>query len=175
MKKWMYVIFPGVMLGLFLVVYFTHVEEAHAREQALIKKVADERAAEAEKKKQAEARAAEDAAKRAAEREAEDKKKEEDRRKKQEAADKDLRDRMAEASGRADKFSKEVNDLTVELDRLYKQREALIRESFEMAKQVEAARVAKRNAELQQQHLTRMIASRADTSAMAQVPPPPSR
>lgn len=175
MKKWMYLIFPGVMLGLFLVVYTSHVKEAEDREQQRIAKMDADRKAEAQKKKEAEELAAQDAAKRQKEREEEERKKDEERRRKQEAADKDVRDRTAEARAKGDKASKDVNQLEIDLDRMRKEREALIREDFELAKQVEAARVAKRNAELRQQHLTQMIASRADSSSMASMPPPAAK
>jgi len=34
MKKWMYLIFPSVMLAGFLVIYFSHKEKAEAKERA---------------------------------------------------------------------------------------------------------------------------------------------
>jgi hypothetical protein len=173
MKKWMYVIFPGIMLGLFLIVYTTHVKEAERKEQERIVKMEAQRKEEAEKKKKNEEAAAADAKKRQEEREAEERKKEADRRRKQEAADQDVRDRTAKARAEGDTFAKTVSQEEVELDRLHKQRDQLSRETFELSKAVEADRVAKRNAELQQQHLTEMLANRAASSPMAQVPPPP--
>jgi hypothetical protein len=173
MKKWMYVIFPGIMLALFLVVYTSHVKDAEERERQRIAKMESDRKAEEDKKKEAEKLAAEDAKKRQIEREQEDRKKEEERRRRQEAADKEVRDKTAEYRGKADTAAKQVNQAELELDRLHKLKEQTSREDFDLAKQVELARVAKRNAELQEQHLTQMIANRADSSGMAQMPPPP--
>lgn len=173
MKKWMYVIFPGIMLALFLIVYTSHVKEAEQREKERIAKAEEMRKQEQAKKEEAERLAAEDAKKRQQERDEAERKKEEERRAKQEAADKEVRDRTAEYKAKADGFAKKANELEVELDRLHKQKEQASRDDFETAKQVELARVAKRNAELQEQHLMQMIAQRADASAMAQMPPPP--
>lgn len=173
MKKWMYIVFPGIMLALFLVVYTTHKKEAEEREALRERKVQEKLEADKQQKQIAEERAAEDAKKRAAERDAEDRKKEEDRKKKQAAIDKDIADETARFKSEADKSAKDASNLEIELDRLHKEKDALGRDDFELAKQVELARVAKRNAELQEQHLTAMIAQRADTSAMARMPAPP--
>ncbi len=175
MKKWMYVIFPGVMLVLFLIVYTSHVKEAEERERQRIANVEKQRQEEEAKKAEAERLAAEDAKKRQVEREQEERKKEEDRQRKQDAADKEVSDKTAEYRAKADAAQKQVNALELELDRLHKNKEQASRDDFDTAKQVELARVAKRNAELQEQHLTQMIAARADTSMMAQMPPPPAK
>lgn len=175
MKKWMYLVFPGVMLGLFLVFYSTHVKEAELREENAKRVAMEKLEKEKLEKKIAEQRAAEDSAKRQAEREAEEKKKEDDRRRKQEAADKEVRDQTAEYRAEADKSAKLVAQHEITLDKLRQAREQLVREEIEVAKQVELARVAKRTAELQQQRLTQQIATRADSSSMAQLPPPPAK
>ena len=88
MKKWMYLIFPGAMLGLFLVFYFSHQKETEARESARQATIAKKKADDDRQKQDAENRARADAAKKQAEREAEEKKKDEDRRAKQAAIDK---------------------------------------------------------------------------------------
>ena len=173
MKKWMYVIFPGIMLALFLVVYTSHVKEAEQREQARLQKVAEERKADEAKKKQAEALAAADAKKRQEEQKVEEAKREAEQEAKIAKRDKDLADAIAKYRGRADGFAKQADALEIELDRLHKEKEQLSRNDFEMAKQVELARVAKQNAEMQEQHITEMIAQRAATSSMAVMPPPP--
>jgi monoamine oxidase len=173
MKKWMYVIFPGIMLGLFLIVYTSHVKEAEEREQRRLVAIEEKRKEDEAKKKKAEELAAEDAKKRQEERDAEEAKKEADRRRKQEAADKEVADKTAEYRGKADNFAKKVSQAEIELDRLHKERETANREDLELAKRVELAEVAKQNAELREQHLMQMIAMRADQSTMAQMPPPP--
>ncbi len=173
MKKWMYLVFPGIMLAIFLVLYTTHKKEAEEREKARTAKLAADIELEKQKKKENEERARIDAEKRQKEREEEERKKEAERRRKQEAADKEVRDATAQYRAEADKLAKEAGQLEIELDRLHKEKDQLGRREFDLAKQVELARVAKRNAELQQQHMTAMIAQRAETSAMARMPPPP--
>ena len=63
--------------------------------------------------------------------------------------------------------------MTIELENLHRQKDALIREGFEKAKKVEAAAVARRNAEMEIQRLVQMLANRADQTLMAKMPPPP--
>ena len=65
MKKWMFVIFPGAMLAIFLVFYLSHAKEMDEREAARAAKVAhDQQEADAKKKRDEEA-AHQDAVKRA--------------------------------------------------------------------------------------------------------------
>lgn len=173
MKKWMYLIFPGIMLGAFLVVYLSHVEEAEKREQSRLLAAQQKLEKEMQEKKEAEARAAEDAKKRQEEREAEEAKKAEERRRKQEAADKEIQDAIAELHAESDKSAQQAAQLEIELDRLHKEKDLLGREEFDLAKQVEAARTAKRTTELQQQHFTQVLAQRAANSTLAAMPPPP--
>ncbi len=99
MKKWMYLIPPTIMLGLFMIVYFSHVEKTHAKEKA-----------------------------------------------------------------KADLIAKEKDKLS--------------RETFDLAKQVELARIARRNAELEIQRVTEMIHRRASDSALVKppvIPPAPAK
>jgi hypothetical protein len=173
MKKWMYVIFPGLMLAGFLVIWATHKKEVEEREAQRI--VANQKKAEEEsaKKKEAEARAAEDARKRQAEHEKEEADKEAKRIAKQAEEDKKVKDATDEALGRIDKFGKQASQLEIELDALRKQKETLSRQTFDMARRVELARIAKRNAELEEQRMTAMIQQRANQSLLTQPPPPP--
>lgn len=178
MKKWMYVIFPGLMLVGFLVVYVAHEKEAKLKEERQLKALADKQAEDARKKKESEELAAADAAKRQAEREAEAKKKEDERAAKQAAIDKGVADETAKAKSDADASAKKAAQLEIELDKLRKEKDQLQKADFELARRVEAARVAKRTMELREQHMMRMIAERADQSHMAQMPalpPPPKR
>jgi hypothetical protein len=173
MKKWIYLAFPGVMLALFLVVWFAHEKDADARDkqrlEAKAKKLEDEKQAKAA----AEKKAREEAAQRQKEREEEDRKKEDERRAKQAKADKEVKDAYDAAVAEGDRYQKELNNLEVELDRLHKAKDLASRQAFDLAKQVELARVAKRNAELEEQRMTDMIARRAAESTMAAMPPPP--
>lgn len=174
MKKWMYLILPGVMLAGFLVVYFSHREKAEAKERAHIAQVAKEKSEAEEKKKVAEAKAREDAKKRQEERDAEEKKKEAEKAAKQAADDKKVRDQTAEYTAKADAAAKQVNNLEVELDRLRKEKDKTSRESFDLAKQVELTRIARRTAELEIQRMTEMVTRRASESSMTRPPPIPA-
>ena len=174
MKKWMYLIFPSVMLAGFLVIYFSHKEKSEAKERAHIAQVAKEKADADEKKKAAEAKAREDARKRQEERDAEEKKKTEEKEAKQAADDKKVRDQTAEYTAKVDANQKQVNALEAELDRLRKEKDQTSREAFDLAKQVELARIARRNAELEIQRMTEMVARRAAESSLTRPPALPT-
>lgn len=178
MKKWMYLIPPTIMLGLFTIVYFSHVEKREAKEKAKVEKIAKEKAELDQKKKIAEAKAREDTKKRNEERDAEEAKKEKEKIDKQAANDKEVRDATAQYNAEADKFAKEAATLEIELDRLRKDKDKLSRETFDLAKQVELARIARRNAELEIQRVTEMIHRRASDSALVKppvIPPAPAK
>jgi len=177
MKKWMYLIFPGAMLAAFVVLYLSHKEKTEIKERAHVAQVAKERADAEEKKKVAEAKAREDAKKRQDERDAEEKKKEAEKAAKQAADDKKVRDQTAEYTTKADAASKQVSALEIELDRLRKEKDKTAREAFDLAKQVELARIARRTAELEIQRMTKMITKRASESSLTKppvVPAPPA-
>lgn len=173
MKKWMYLIAPGLMLAGFIVLYFSHAEALHQKEAALKAKIEQERIEAEEKKKVAEAKAREDAKKRQEERDAEEKKKQDEKAARQAADDQKVRDQTAEYTGKANAAAKQVAALEIELDRLRKEKDKTSREAFELAKQVELARIARRNAELEIQRMTEMVSRRAAESSMTKPPLPP--
>lgn len=170
MKKWMYLIFPGLMLVVFIFVYFSHVEKTHAKEKAIAAKIEKDRAEADAKKKAAEAKAREDAKKRQEERDAEEKKKEDDKATKQAVDDKKVRDQTAEYTSKGDAAQKQVNTLEIELDRIRKEKDKTSREAFEIAKKVELARIARRNAELEIQRMNEMVIRRASNSSLTRPP-----
>ena len=173
MKKWMYIIFPGAMLGLFLVFFLSHTKEAEAnekvRQEVLAKKIAEDAA----KKKADEDRARVDAEKRAADRAAEDAAKEAKKIAAQAAIDKDVKDATDKALAEAAASQKTIDGLEAELERLHKQKDQLSREGFDIAKQVEAAKVAKRTAELEIQRTVDLVAKKSQESFLTRMPPPP--
>ena len=170
MKKWMYLIFPGAMLVGFIFVYFSHVEKTHAKEKAIAAKIAKDRSEAEAKKKSAESKAREDAKKRQDERDAEEKKKEEEKAAKQAIDDKKVRDQTAEYTTKGDATQKQVNAHEVELDRIRKEKDKTSRESFDIAKRVELARIARRNAELEIQRMNEMVIRRASESSLTRPP-----
>jgi hypothetical protein len=173
MKKWLYVLAPAAMLAVFLFFYAASRTEARNKEVAHQAEVARLKAEADQKKQEAEARAKADAQQREAEREVAEAKAAKD---KQDKYDTEMRRIQAEtdkANALAETYSRQVSELTIELDTLNKQKDQLTREGFEEAKKVELAQVARRNAEMEVQRMVDMIANRADQSLMAKMPPPP--
>ena len=173
MKKWMYLIFPGAMLGLFLVIFLSHTKEAEAREhtrlEAMTKKIADDAA----KKKEDEARARKDAEERAAKRAEEEAQKEREKLAKQLAIDKEIKDATDKAIAEEAAHQKTIERLDAELEQAHRRKDQLSRETFEMAKQVELAKVAKRTAELEVQRTVELVVRRTDEGYLTRLPPPP--
>jgi hypothetical protein len=179
MKKWMYVLAPTVMLLGFVFIFRAHVEEAKIKERATAARIEKERADAEAKKKAAEAKAREDAKKRQDERDAEERKKEAEKVAKQAADDKKVKDQTAEYTAKGAVAQKQVDALEAELAKLRKDKDATSRDSFEIAKKVELARVARRNAELDIQRMTEMVSRRAADSSLTRPPviptPPPAK
>jgi hypothetical protein len=173
MKKWMYLIFPGAMLGLFLVFFLSHQKESDARDKARAEIVAQKEAADKAKKQEAERKAQEDAKKRQAEREAEEAAKLAAKVAKQAAADKEVSDDTKKAIDAGAASQKQLTKLEADLDALRKSKDKATREAFDLAKQVELAKVAKRNAEFEIQRTTEMVSRRASDSSLTRMPPPP--
>lgn len=173
MKKWIYLVIPAVLLGLFLVFYFAHQKEAVVREQTRATALAQKQAELKKQKDLAENKAKQQAIETQRQREEEDRKKEKDRRDKQMAADKQISDETNGYLAEGKKSQQESAALEIERDRLYKEKDRVGREAFDLAKQAELAKVARRNAELEEQRMIEMIARKATDSAMAKMPPPP--
>ncbi len=173
MKKWLYLVLPVAMLGIFLVFYFANLKETEEKERMHAEKAAaDQRAADA-KKAEAEEKARKDAVRRAEEKAKEDAAKEAEKAAKWKKEGDQIASDTAEAVLRTDKATKEANDLDIKLDALHRQKDAENRAMFDATKQVEKSRVDRQNAEFEIQRLTDMVAKRASTSSMANPPPPP--
>lgn len=169
-----YIIVPVVLLGVFLFFYNGALKEMAAKEvakqeeAAKVKKAEDERRAEIEKK------AAEDAKRRQAEREAEDRAKEQKKIKEYEDAMRQLKDEADKYLAEADKNQKDANALELQLNELRSLKEKTNRETFELAKQVELAKIARRNAELEIQRMVDVVGQKVGASSFAAMPPPPA-
>jgi chromosome segregation ATPase len=173
MKKWMYVLGPGIMLAVFMFFYLASKEETEARLKAE-KAHKEEVAKEAEQKKQlAEAKAREDAERRNAERAADEARIAKEKQDRYDADMRRIKDDTDKANASAADSAAKVSELTIELDTLHKQKDSLTREGFDLAKRVEMAAVARRNSEIEIQRMVEMIANRADQSSMTKMPPPP--
>jgi len=173
MKKWMYLISVGGMLAVFLFFYYSNLKEAEIRDKQRAAENAQKLKAEADRKAAIEAKAREDAERRAAERAAEDAKKEAAKIAKWEAESRRIQEQTDSFNAKADAASKQASALEIELNTLRTNKEKLNRETFEIEKQVERARIEKRNAELEIQRMTDMIAKKAADSMLTRVPAPP--
>ncbi len=72
-----------------------------------------------------------------------------------------------------DDYTKKINELELQLVEIRQLKDRTTNEALALTEQIELARIAKRNAELEVQRLTDMVAERAAKSAMTQMPPPP--
>lgn len=174
---YLYILVPAVLLVAFLftpsVGYFAAQKQIAAKAARLEKEKAEKKAEEDRKRKEVEAKAAEDARARQAQREAEEKAKAEKREKDYKDAIDKLQADIDAFNAEADKFAKEAADLEIQLTRLRARKEQVTREAFELAKQVELAKINRRNAEMEIQRMVDMVAQRLNASSLAAPPPPP--
>jgi hypothetical protein len=160
----LYVIVPLLLTLAFGGVYLVHRKEAAAKAEIARVEAARAAADEAAKKAEAERQAREDADRRAAERLAEEKRKEEEKRAKWEAVGKQIVDDTAAYQAQADKNAAEIKALETKLAALRAEKDQMSQTVFDAAKELEAARIAKRNAELEIQRLVEMTARKAGTT-----------
>jgi chromosome segregation ATPase len=132
------------------------------------------KAADEAKKKVAEEKAREDSARRSAERAAEDSKREAEKIAKWQSESKKIQDDIDKAQADSDLYNKEVAALELTLDSLKKSKDKASRESFDLVKQVERAKVDRRNAEIEIQRLTEMVSRRAAESSLTRPPAIPT-
>ncbi|MDP2138309.1 MAG: hypothetical protein Q8J74_10700 [Candidatus Didemnitutus sp.] len=168
-----YLIVPFVLLGAFVVFYKGALKEMEAKELRKQQQLAQVQAADDARRVELERRASEDARKRQEQRDAEERAKEEKK-------ERDYQDMMAQLSSEtsgyvveADAFQREINALEVQLGEMRTSKEKTNNEVFELAKQVELAKISRRNAELEIQRMVDMVAQRLGASSLAQIPPPP--
>ncbi len=173
MKKWIYLVFPGIMLGIFLIFFTANNKERQERSRIQMEAKAKKEADEKRAKEEAERLAREDAARKQQERDAEAKAKEDERIAKQAKVDAEIKADTDAARAETERFANEAKALEAELERTRKEIDQQTRATFDLAKQVEMAKVARRNAELETQRMVEMISHRAAQSLMANPPPPP--
>lgn len=156
-----YLIIPVVLLALFGGVYWNHIGHSKAESRAKAAAAFEAKAAEEAKKAEAERKAREDAEKRSADRLAEEKKKEADKLAKWEADN-------AQIAADTERYETQVKTLAAEAAALEKQiadvrtaKQLQGKENFELAREIELARIAKRNAEMEIQRTTEMLARSA--------------
>jgi len=173
MRKWIYVLCPVVLLGIFIFYYSLKSAEVEAHEKAKAEQVAAQKAADAAARHEIEEKARLDAAKRAADRAAEAAKKEAAKAAKYNDYMTKLRDETDAANAQVADLTDKIAQLQLKLDALQKAKEDANQSSFDIEKQIELAEVEKGNADLQSERMVEMIANRADKSFMTKLPPPP--
>lgn len=169
-----YLIVPAVLLGTFLFFYNGALKEMAAKEAAKTAEKAAIKAADDKRKAEIEAKATADAKRRQEERDAEERARAEKKEKDYLDAMKKLKDESDNYSAESDKLAKEGADLEIQLSSLRTQKEKSTREVFELAKQVELAKVSRRTAEIEIQRMVEMLGTKAGASTLATMPPPPA-
>jgi len=167
-----YIIAPTVLLLIYIFFYRGFLSENELKVAQIEQEKAAVAAAEAAKKAETERKSREDTEKRAADRAAKEKEEAEKRLAKYNADNKRILDDKAGYESDAQRFTRMIAQLESELAALRTQKEAVGRENLELLKKVELARIAKRNAELNIQRMTEMIARRAAASTLTAQPPP---
>lgn len=175
---YIYVLIPVVLFAAFLFTpgggYFSAMKELEDKNAKVALQKQQEKDAEELRRKQIEERATADAKKRQEQRDAEERAKEQKKIKEYEDAMRLLKDEADKYVAEADKNQKDTNALELELNQLRSTKEKVNREAFDLSKQVELAKVARRNAELEIQRMVDMVAQRLGASSLAQMPPPPA-
>lgn len=168
--KRIYVIVPIVLLVLFVVYYArfnsSHQLELVAREQA----AAELRASEEARKLELEAEAAAEGRRKAGEKTRADAERKAKQREDQQRIDEEIRGDTERALADLQSTSEELDKSKARLTEVRAAREKLEKQTFELAAEVELMKIARRNAELQLQRATEMVAARAEASALVQTP-----
>ncbi len=168
-----YVVIPGVMFAVFIFFYLGAVKRMEERTKQQLEKKAVADAADAKRKKEIDDRAQADAAKRQKAQDeadaARDAKKEADYQK----VMKQLRDEAADYNAQADKLAKEVGELDINISQARTNKEKLNRETFDLSKKVELAKISRRNAEIEIQRMVEIAGKKMADSSVA-IPPPPA-
>ncbi len=160
----LYVIVPILLLIAFSGVYVMHSKDAAAQAAFAAAEAEQRAAAEAAKKAEAERQAREDADRRAAERLAEERRKEEEKTARWEATSRQIAEDTAGFLVQFERLGTEARELEARLASLRSERDRASQAAFDLAKEIEAARIAKRNAELEIQRLVEMTARRSGTT-----------
>jgi len=166
-----YLIVPVILLAVFGFSYNSALKDMQAKEEANHAKAMEKKKAEDAHKAEVDARATADAKKHQEERDAEDRKKQEKKQADYDDAMKKLRDEANDYAAQVDKLGKEAADLEKQISDGRNEKERLNRETLELAKAVELAKINRRNAELEIQRMIDMVAKKLNDSSIAAAPP----
>ncbi|HUG09735.1 MAG TPA: hypothetical protein VMM36_01920 [Opitutaceae bacterium] len=172
-----YLFLPLILLVAFLftpgVGYFAAQKKIEAKEVAKAEELARIEAAENEKRIEIEKRAEEDARTRQEESANAERTKEEKKRKDYEDAISKLEEDIKTFSGEADAHAAEIANLEIQIVKLRDRKETGDRETLELAKQVELAKIDRRIAEMEIQRMVAMVREDLNTSPLLVPPVPP--
>lgn len=168
-----YLIVPGTLFAVFFFFYSSALKEMDIKEASRVAEVARVKAAEDLRKTEIEKQATADAEKRQRERDEADRAKEEKKRHDYMEVINILTRDVNSNVAATDKYAKEAAELELQINSTRNRKEKLNTETFELAKQVEKAKIDRRNAELEIQRMVEMVAKRVGDSSLANIPPPP--
>lgn len=166
-----YLIIPLLLAGIFGGVYWQHTRDVSRQTAEKQAEVARARESEEQKKREAEQKARADAEQRSAARLAEEHKKEAERTARWDAESKGIADDTAKYQAQLASNNAELEQLNTRLTTLRATREKRASEAFEVARSIELDRIRKRNAELEIQRLTEILAAKAARSSLASATP----
>jgi chromosome segregation ATPase len=175
MKKLLltYLVIPGAMFGVFIFFYLAAVKDMETREKQSAAKKAEIAATEQKRKNEIDRKAAEDAAKRQKIQDEADAAREAKKEADCQKVMTQLRDEAADYNSQADKLAKEVGSLEIAISQARSNKEKLNRETFDLAKEVELAKINRRNAEIEIQRMVEIAGKKMSDSSVA-IPPPPA-
>ncbi|RRJ96660.1 hypothetical protein Ga0100231_022970 [Opitutaceae bacterium TAV4] len=168
-----YLLVPIVLLLLFGGVFWRHNQTAAHEAAQRAAEIARADEAARMQKTDTEQKAREDAAQRAAAREAEERQKEEARRVKWEADTARIAADTARHAAQAAENARQIAALEKQLADLRVEKETRNREAFAAAHEVESLSIKRRNAELEIQRVTQIVARRAAASRAIITPAAP--
>lgn len=163
----LYLLAPIVLLAVFGGFYWQHTRTAATESTDKAAAIIAAERAELANKTEAEHRARADAEKRSAERTAEEAKRDVEKRARTEEENRRIATDTATHRAQVAALTAETAALQAQLTALQTRRATLNTEAFALAKEVELARIAKRNAELEIQRLTDMVARQAANTTLA--------
>jgi septal ring factor EnvC (AmiA/AmiB activator) len=167
-----YLIVPLILAAVFGFYYNSALNDMRAKEVANQLKAEKIKAEEKMRKDEVEAKATADAKKRQDERDASDREKQAKREADYTDGLKKLRDETADYADQAAKLSKQIAEIESQIAQTRTDKDKLTRETLELAKAVELAKINRRNAELEIQRMMDMVARKLNDSSIAAAPPP---
>jgi septal ring factor EnvC (AmiA/AmiB activator) len=168
-----YLIVPLILAAVFGFYYKSALNDMHAKEVANQVKADKIKAEEKKRKDEVELKATADAKKRQDERDLADREKQLKKEAEYNDAMKKLRDEAKDYADQAEKLGKQIADIEAQIAQTRTEKDKLTRETLELAKAVELAKINRRNAELEIQRMMDMVAKKLNDSSIAASPPPP--